>query len=210
MKPIPQVFAVLAVGPRPPERRCRSGRRGRGWERPPYSACLIRHRRGLGCTLPSQPRLGSLPVQQSRAGRQRRAGRPVPCRRRDSVGAGAPGRARRSSRWIGPPAGRDGKGTRPRREERTESVPEAGGTGAEAVATPTTLPAGHSANSAGKPRAEHPATGRPREPSDLPTANAAGAGFVPGIEGGGAPLASPRLYRGYAERPRLKLRQEIA
>jgi len=40
-----------------------------------------------------------------------------------------------------------GKGTRPRREGRTESVPEAGGTGAEEVATPTTLTAGHSADS---------------------------------------------------------------
>ena len=74
-RPIAHVVAVLLVATRPPERRCRSGRRGRGWERPPYSACLLRHRRGLGCTLPSQPRLGSLPVQQSRAGRQRRAGR---------------------------------------------------------------------------------------------------------------------------------------
>ena len=40
-----------------------------------------------------------------------------------------------------------GKGTRPRREGRTKSVPEAGGTGAEAVATPTTPPAGHYADS---------------------------------------------------------------
>ena len=36
-----------------------------------------------------------------------------------------------------------GKGTRPRREGRTESVPEAGGTGAEEVATTTTPTAGH-------------------------------------------------------------------
>ena len=38
-----------------------------------------------------------------------------------------------------------GKGTRPRPEGRAESVPEAGGTGVEAVATPTTPPAGHDA-----------------------------------------------------------------
>ena len=36
-----------------------------------------------------------------------------------------------------------GKGTRPRREGRTESVPEAGGTGAEEVAATTTPTAGH-------------------------------------------------------------------
>ena len=41
--------------------------------------------------------------------------------------------------------------TRPRRKERTKSVPEAGGTGAEAVATPPTPLAGHSADSAAKP-----------------------------------------------------------
>ena len=44
-----------------------------------------------------------------------------------------------------------GKGTRPRLEGRAESVPEAGGTGGEAVATPTTPPAGHDADSAAKP-----------------------------------------------------------
>ena len=41
------------------------------------------------------------------------------------------------ARWTG------GEGTRPRREGRTEFVPEAGGTGAEVVATPTRPPAGH-------------------------------------------------------------------
>jgi len=31
-RPIPHVVAVPFVAPQPPERRCRSGRRGRGWE----------------------------------------------------------------------------------------------------------------------------------------------------------------------------------
>ena len=73
-----------------------------------------------------------------RAGPDRRTGHPDPLRLC----------ARRSSR---PPSVRSGEGTRPRREERTESVPDAGGTGAEAVATPTTSLAGHSADSAAKP-----------------------------------------------------------
>ena len=46
-----------------------------------------------------------------------------------------------------------GRGTRPRREGRTQSVPEAGGTGAEEVATPTTPTAGHSARTHPKPTA---------------------------------------------------------
>ena len=77
----------------------------------------------VGMCRPSPPRLGSLPVQQSRAGRQRRAGRPGTQRRRGSGGRGAPDSVRRSSRWTGPPAFRGGEGTRPRREERTASVP---------------------------------------------------------------------------------------
>ena len=36
--PVPHVSSELAVAPRPPERRCRSGHRGRGWERP----CTLR------------------------------------------------------------------------------------------------------------------------------------------------------------------------
>ena len=59
--PIPQVAERLGVAPRPSERRCRPGPQGRGRERPPYSACLIRHRRGLGCALPSQPSPGVAP-----------------------------------------------------------------------------------------------------------------------------------------------------
>ena len=48
-----------------------------------------------------------------------------------------------------------GKGTRLRREGRTESVPEAGGTGAEAVATPTPSLAGHGGDLAAKPVASN-------------------------------------------------------
>lgn len=40
---IRQVAGVIAVAPRPAERRCGSALLGRGRERPPYSACLIRH-----------------------------------------------------------------------------------------------------------------------------------------------------------------------
>ncbi len=50
-----------------------------------------------------------------------------------------------------PGLARVGKGVRPRREGRAESAPEAEGTGAKAVATPTTPPAGHDAHSAAKP-----------------------------------------------------------
>ena len=79
-------------------------------------------------------------------------------------------------------------------EGRAESVPEAGGTGAAAVATPTTPPAGHAADS--------PANRRPRSEgiggrADSPTANAAGAEVFRGDRRGAEPpLASPRLYRG--------------
>ena len=51
--PVPYVAGALAVVPRPPERRYRSGHRGRGWERPPIEACLDRHRAGWRCTSPS-------------------------------------------------------------------------------------------------------------------------------------------------------------
>ena len=63
--PVPYVAGALAVVPQPPERRCRSGHRGRGWERPPISACLDRHREGWRCTSPSAPPLGVAPSQQS-------------------------------------------------------------------------------------------------------------------------------------------------
>ena len=69
---IPQVAERLGVVPRPSERRCRSGPQGRGRERPPYSACLIRHRRGLGCTLPSQPSPGVAPGPSIPCGKAKR------------------------------------------------------------------------------------------------------------------------------------------
>ncbi len=93
-----------------------------------------------------------------RVGPDRRTGLPDPlrlCARRSSQ---SPGRAEPvpSTGTYGwdpfrPPSVRGAEGTRPRREERTESVPDAGGTGAEAVATQTTSLAGHSADSAAKP-----------------------------------------------------------
>ena len=41
--PFGKLLASLRVAPRPAERRCGSALLGRGRERPPYSACLIRH-----------------------------------------------------------------------------------------------------------------------------------------------------------------------
>ena len=62
------ISAHIGVASRPHARRCRSGACGRGGSDPvfgkPHTA-----RRWLGCALPSHPRLGSLPVHQSRAGR---------------------------------------------------------------------------------------------------------------------------------------------
>lgn len=52
---------------------------------------------------------------------------------RPAQGPGASRRAR-------PGSAGSGRGLEPRREGRAESVAEAGGTGAEAVATPTTPP----------------------------------------------------------------------
>ena len=55
--PIPHVAGALSVAPRPAERRCRSALLRRGWERPPISACLDRHRGGWRCASPSSPPL---------------------------------------------------------------------------------------------------------------------------------------------------------
>ena len=60
---------------------------------------------------------------------RRRRGAGTPSRKAWSRACGS---VRRSSRWVGPPSVRVGRATRPRREGRTESVLEAGGTGAEA------------------------------------------------------------------------------
>ncbi len=85
-----------------------------------------------------------------RARPDRRTGLPDPHRLRTRRSSRSPGRAKPvpptgTYGWdpFRPPSVRGGEGTRPRREERTESVPEAGGTGAEAVVTQTRSLAGH-------------------------------------------------------------------
>ena len=76
-----------------------------------------------------------------------------------------------SSRWVGSRSVRGlGRGLDPGGRDGRSPSQRPGGTGAEAVATPTTLPAGHYADSPAKPTAstggdrwsagEHPATGR--------------------------------------------------
>ena len=55
--PAVDVAGALSVAPRPAERRCRSALLERGWERPPISACLDRHRGGWRCASPSSPPL---------------------------------------------------------------------------------------------------------------------------------------------------------
>ena len=68
---LPYVVGRLAVARRPPERRCRSGACGRGWERPPLWGCLDRHRGGLACARPCHPSPGGRSrVHQSLAGRR--------------------------------------------------------------------------------------------------------------------------------------------
>ena len=57
MDKVLQAAGAHAVAPRPTERRRRSALLGRGWERPPISACLDRHRAGWRCTSPSSPPL---------------------------------------------------------------------------------------------------------------------------------------------------------
>ena len=93
-----------------------------------------------------------------RAGLDRRTGLPDPLRalRPPVLPVSGAGGARPCDRavWTGfvPSPFRPGwGGDLTRQEERTESVPEAGGTGAEAVATQTKSLAGHSADSAAKP-----------------------------------------------------------
>ena len=68
MPPVPYAAGAVSVAPRPAERRCRSALLGRGWERPPTSACLDRHRAGWRCTSPSPRRYGVSPSQQSPCG----------------------------------------------------------------------------------------------------------------------------------------------
>ena len=148
-------FTLAGGCPRTPERHFRTPQGGRpAWP------------------VPASPRPNAGAARIGvRAGPDRRTGLPDPlrlCARRFSR---SPGRAEPvpptgTFAWdpSRPPAARGGEGTRPRREERTESVPDAGGTGAEAVATQTTSLAGHSADSAAKADGRRPAViGRRRE-----------------------------------------------
>ena len=57
-----QAPGQLAVGPRPAKRGCRSGRRGRAWERPPSLGCLYRHRGGPTWTTAMPPSTGVSPT----------------------------------------------------------------------------------------------------------------------------------------------------
>ena len=103
-----------------------------------------------------------------------------------------------------------GRGATPA-EGRAESVPEAGGTGADAAATPTTPPpvttqthaksmasTGGDRGSAG----EHPATGRMersarRKPGELPNrARCRSGDDLPGVRGGSAPRQPPQGTHG--------------
>ena len=106
--------------------------------------------------------------------------------------------SRRRFRWLEPllcgRCAKQPRGSTPA-EGRAESVPEAGGgTGAAAVATPTTPPAGHAADS--------PANRRPRPEgiggrADSPPANAAGAEVFRGDRrGAAAPPRQPAVIPG--------------
>ena len=59
---VPQVAGRLGVGPRPTDRRCRSGSPGRGRERPAPSVCPVRHRGDSACAGPCRPPRRVAPV----------------------------------------------------------------------------------------------------------------------------------------------------
>ena len=112
-------LARWRFGPRPAKRGCRSGHRGRGWERPPCSACLDRHREGWSRTAPSPRRYGVAPSQQSLAGRpQRPVTGPVSAFRRDAGQAHRP-----AGRPPGPPPPRCGALHLPGRNAGTLATP---------------------------------------------------------------------------------------
>ena len=67
--PAVHVAGAPSVAPRPAERRCRSALLGRGWERPPISACLDRRRGGWSRTAPSSPPLRGRSQPAVRPGR---------------------------------------------------------------------------------------------------------------------------------------------
>jgi len=130
------------------------------------------------------------------AGPDRRTGLPDLlrlCARRSSP---SPGRAEPV-----PPTGTFGRDSfrpgweriRPRLKERTESVPEAGGTGAEAMATPPPPPRRSTPRTHPKPTVGGRVRGLsdPTEVAEPPNRERCRSGvFVGGVEGGGAPLAS--------------------
>jgi len=66
---VPQVAGRLGVGPRPADRRCRSGSPGRGRERPGPSGCPVRHRGGSACARPCRPPRRVAPVPTIPPGR---------------------------------------------------------------------------------------------------------------------------------------------
>ena len=99
-----QVAGAVAVMPRPAERRCRCALLGRGWERPPISACLDRRRGGWGRTAPFSSALrGRLsrpesPVCHGRTGRRGRKTLP-----RQRINGKASAHRRTAKVRIGPP-----------------------------------------------------------------------------------------------------------
>ena len=123
--PIPQVAERLGVAPRSSERRCRSGPQGRCRERPPYSACLIRH--GDGWDVHGHP---TLAWGRSRSINPVREGQTA---RRDGTRPGFGRRCRTAhrpaGRPTGPPPPRSGARHPSRRDCWCASDPKGSGAG---------------------------------------------------------------------------------
>ena len=120
--------------------------------------------------------------------------------------------SRRRFRWLEPllcgRCAKQPRGSTPA-EGRAESVPEAGGTGAAAVATPTTPPAGHAADSPANRRPRPEGIGGRREnirrlsggnvrpsgwPGGLPNRERCRSGGFPGgSKGGGSTPRQPAV-----------------
>jgi len=131
-----------------------------------------------------------------------------------------------SSRWVWSsrlglggeldPGGRDGHspsrrpgGPAPKRWQRRPRRPPVTPRGLTRSRRPRRAVIG---GASGRASGSWPPGGRsdPAEAGGTLTANASGAEFFRGIEGGGAPLArAPVLYTGYADHPRSESRQEI-